>query len=305
MAITKVVLQGANGNVGKAVLAKLIEAGDFQITAITRKGNGASVQTASNVTVKEVDFADKSGLIDVLRGQDAVVSTGSVEPSNTKVYLDLAAAAAEAGVRRYIPSDFGSDYQNPRVAALPPFAPKKEVENLLKKLVAEHRDFSYTSIITGGFLDLLLDWRFFATPETKTSEYWDDGNHVFSLTRLPVVGQAVVQVLRHEEETKNQAIYIQDGPITQRGFVEALGGPEGWTITQRKTLEVEQESYAALKSGDHSKIMPAIFDLIRVSIFDPAVPNDFTDRSWNKRLGIPEYSTEQVKDLIRQHVSKA
>ncbi|KAJ1552168.1 hypothetical protein HK405_012382, partial [Cladochytrium tenue] len=119
MPITKVALAGASGQVGAAVLTKLLAAG-FQVTALTRAAG--RVQARPGVTEVVVDFGDRAALAAALAGHHAVVATTAGQSAEAQILL--ADAAADAGVTRFVPSDFGSDLDDPESRALPVFADK-------------------------------------------------------------------------------------------------------------------------------------------------------------------------------------
>ncbi len=67
--------------------------------------------------------------------------------------LLLIDAAVEAGVRRFIPSEFGSDSTNPKAAALPVFRSKIAAQKALaERAAASTSGFTYTLVITGPLL---------------------------------------------------------------------------------------------------------------------------------------------------------
>lgn len=113
-----------------------------------------------------------------------------------------------AGVKRFLPSDFGCDLSNPKVAALPVYKLKVITHNKIKEAAA-NPDFTYTLVCNNAFLDwgleknILLNWK-----EDK-SKLFDGGNNVFSTSTLDSVGQAVVGALTHPGETKNRFVYVK------------------------------------------------------------------------------------------------
>lgn len=70
-------------------------------------------RSTSNPTVPEgtrlikVDYNDHAELVKALKGQDALVSCLGPLTIADKIQKPLFAAAAEAGVKRILPSDFG------------------------------------------------------------------------------------------------------------------------------------------------------------------------------------------------------
>ena len=69
--IMKVALIGASGQGGSRLLAELTRRG-HQVTAIAR--NPEKITAGPAVTAKKGDVFDKAGLVQLLRGHDAVVS---------------------------------------------------------------------------------------------------------------------------------------------------------------------------------------------------------------------------------------
>lgn len=93
------------------------------------------------------NFESFDSLKSAFQGQDAVVSlvASSVLASQTQ----LIDAAIAAGVKRYIPSEFGSNTLDPRVLeAVPIFQGKVDVRDYLK---SKEKEISRTIIITGPF----------------------------------------------------------------------------------------------------------------------------------------------------------
>lgn len=76
-------------------------------------------------------------------------------------------AAVEAGVKRFIPSEFGSDLDNPKSAGLAVFAGKVVVRKQLEQLAAQGR-ITWSAITPGAF----LDWGLFL-PILQKGTCWD------------------------------------------------------------------------------------------------------------------------------------
>ena len=89
----------------------------------------------------------------MLKSQDAVISTVGDTPGAVAAQKNLIEASIATGVKRFIPSEFGSDTMNAKVRSLPFFADKLKHQDLLERAAAEHEGFSYSIMITGPFLD--------------------------------------------------------------------------------------------------------------------------------------------------------
>lgn len=99
------------------------------------------------------DYPDAS-LLAAFKGQDAVISTiATVSIPLQKRIID---AAVKAGVRRFVPSEFGSDTGNAKAMALLPqyFKGKEETVEYLKEVCKENPGFAWTAFVTGPFFEL-------------------------------------------------------------------------------------------------------------------------------------------------------
>lgn len=117
------------------------------MSALSREGSNSTLPDGVN-SIK-TDYTHDS-LVKALKGQDAVVSAiaGSAIPEQIKI-VD---AAIEAGVRRFIPSDYGSETQNKHSHTRVPFyALKYQVAEHLK---ANQDKIEWTNFTTGPLLDM-------------------------------------------------------------------------------------------------------------------------------------------------------
>lgn len=79
-----VVLIGASGFVGNALLNELLERG-HRVTAIVRHASKIKAESA-NLEVREINVEDASAMIEAMRGHDAVISAYNPGWSNPDMY---------------------------------------------------------------------------------------------------------------------------------------------------------------------------------------------------------------------------
>jgi hypothetical protein len=91
----KVALIGASGQAGSLILAELVRRG-HQVTAIAR--HPEKIAASAGVTAKKGDVFDKAGLVALLRGHDAVISSVRFSASDPEILIE---AVRESGVKRY------------------------------------------------------------------------------------------------------------------------------------------------------------------------------------------------------------
>lgn len=270
------------------------------MTALTRKGGSRNF--LAGVSAVEVDYESLDSLVGALKGQDAVVST--LNDALVPAQLKLVEAASQAGVKRYIPSEFGCDTQNPKTAALPVFSGGKVVVQKALKEKAEAGSLSYTFIVNGPFLDWGLMVGFIIDPKKKQATLYDGGDRVFSATTLSDVGKAVAGVLRKPAETKNRAVYVQSTATSLKALVAASkkvsGQSEGWTEKVVTVDDLQAEAYAELKKENPD---PSIFAVkfIQVGIFGEGYGAHFKKLD-NELLGVKELSPEELEAMVARYV---
>ncbi|KAL8377130.1 hypothetical protein RB595_008007 [Gaeumannomyces hyphopodioides] len=299
-AYNRVAIVGASGSLGVVVLKELISAG-FEVTAIVRTAGKLPADLAGKFTERTVDLASQAALADALRGHDVLVSAVGA-PAFAWQASTLLPAAIAAGVRRVLPSEFGCDLRQPAVRACAAFADQVVAEDLLAAEAA--RDGGATTSYTFVYCNLFLDWCLrighVGNLTAKTADLYDGGSHRVSFACLSTVAEAVVAVLRHPDETENKHVYVHDGSIRQRDFVAALkdaAGPEGWTVTEQGTAAMKAKSDKALSEGVFE---PWVFmGHILFAAWAESNKPGYEDRSWNKVLGLKEYSEGEMKGLVK------
>lgn len=298
--ITKVALAGATGNLGPAILDQLLVAG-FQVTALTRANNGGAARSfPAAVKVAPVDYDSLDSLVSALRGQDAVVST--LASAALAKQLLLVDAAAQAGVKRFIPSDFGSDTVNPKSAALPAYGDKVAVQKALQEKAAQPGGMTYTIVLNGPFLDWGVQVGFVLGIGRRHVTLYDGGDRVFSTTTLPTIGRAVAGVLRKPEETKNRPVYVHDTATTLRALYEkgkkATPG-ETWTEEVVSIDDELAEGWAELKKErpDPGKF---VMKFIHAAIWGEGYGAHF-EKTDNELLGIKELTDDEVQAIIGRY----
>ena len=148
--IKKVVLAGAGGNVGPHIFNALYSTG-FLISILQRATSKPNTFLPADVTTIITDFSPAS-LLAAFRDKDAVVSCVGVD--GVPLQTAMIDAAEEAGVKRFIPSEFG---WAPDREILPELAarlkPKKDVLKYLVEKCESSRSFSWSAVAAGPFLD--------------------------------------------------------------------------------------------------------------------------------------------------------
>ncbi|KAF5502530.1 hypothetical protein CGCA056_v014143 [Colletotrichum aenigma] len=139
----------ATGNLGPAILTALRSSKRFDVTVLKR--TGSSHQFPADVTVKYVDYDNPALLAEAVRGQDAVLSTLSVFGSDAQEALVDPSVAS--GVKRFLPLEFGSSTENPKVQTIPIFSAKLQLQEYLRAKAQSSPAFTCSLLFCGPFLD--------------------------------------------------------------------------------------------------------------------------------------------------------
>ncbi|KIY53801.1 NAD(P)-binding protein, partial [Fistulina hepatica ATCC 64428] len=244
--LKNVILIGGAGNLGKTVLTALTNSGQFNVSVLSRESSTATFP--EGIAVYKTDYTPAS-LAVALKGQDAIVSAIGAQGLGD-LQIALIDAAISAGVKRFIPSEYGCDLAHPKtVPMVPMFGEKKRVSDYLK---SKQDKIEWTVLSTGLFADWLIHGgRFTIDLKESTATIWDEGTTPFATTTLRDIGTAIVGILTHPAETANKDIYIASAIPNQNELVAVLEKKQGkiWTKKHVKLQEQLDKANAALAKG--------------------------------------------------------
>lgn len=167
-----ILVAGATGNLGQKICRELIKR-NVPVRAIVRDGSNQEKINAlekMGVDIFKVDLSNEQELIGACSGVSCIVSAvAGLHDVIVDAQTALLNAAIAAGVPRFIPSDFSSDF------TLMPFGENRNFD--LRKVFHEKLDQSKiqaTAIFNGAFADILrYNTPLFNVPQ-KTIAYYDD-----------------------------------------------------------------------------------------------------------------------------------
>jgi hypothetical protein len=254
--------------------------------------------SSENVKVITTDYSPTS-LALAFSGQDAVLSLLSLSAISQQ--YTLVEAAVKAGVKRFLPSEFGTDNSSASVLAIvPPFRVRTELIDTLKAKQAAGSPIEWTAVVTGMFLDWGLRTGFLdLNVEQRTAELWDDGDVPFTATNLTVVARTVVKLLSDAaayEASRNAYIYTGSVTTTQK---ELLAATEKATNAKFKVTRIESqkliaESTTKLASGDLAAMIPLVKAVAFARFHGEALTDLRKFGLFNEKFGIKDDSTEEI-----------
>ncbi|KAJ9614599.1 hypothetical protein H2200_002736 [Cladophialophora chaetospira] len=292
--IKSVAIAGASGTLGVHVVKALTSA-NFQVKVLTRSKKPGAFD--ASVDVVEVDFTSVESLTAALKGVDAVVSTvAGTAIDSQNVLID---AAAIAGVKRFIPSEYGSVTTNPEVEKFPVYAPSFKIKHYLQEKVNAGQ-LTWTVLACGAFLEFvfmggLLDFA------GRKAELLDEGDNRFSSTSLPNVGKAIAGILKNPDVTQNRVVRVSEVILTQNQLLKIAQRlkPEGkWEISKLPASALLEEGLDALSAGDFS--FPVIMKIIKGTALAGDKYGAAYDENDNELLGVKELTEEYLKKLVSE-----
>lgn len=292
--ITKVIVLGATGNTGVYIVDALLDAG-CQVSALTRQTSVKSLPSKVNVITS--DYTHDS-LVKAFTGQDAIVST--IATFSTQDQIKMIDAAIAAGVKRFVPSEYGIDTSDTALQEhLPPVKGKQDtVEYLQSK---ESAGLSWTALIVGCYFDWALKTlpgMFGYNVGKRKVTLYDGGTAKYEATNLPQIGRAVAAILK-SEETKNRYVYVNSFTISQKEVLAALEKVTGskFEVSDGTREGLKKSGLERMEAGDMSGVVEAI----SAQIFNLNGVNNYSSTKdlWNDKLGLP---MESLEDTLREVV---
>lgn len=300
MAIKNVALVGASGNLGGPILKALVSSGSFRVTVLQRASSKSTPATDPSVRVVKVD--DDLGfesLKAALQGADAAIACFPLR--DTSQHLRLADAAAAAGVKRFIPADYGSCDSSTKQAQelVPLFLNKARVQERLEEHAAQHPSFTWTSLVGGHFFDWGLKENFLHFDlASRTAEILDDGTYRSSTSTLARLADAVVRVLQDESIGRNKVLFLQSFCVSQLDVLAALEKATGekWKVNWHDSGAFIKENKAKADAGEKGAISNLVFALGAI------------DGDWEKRPGFAMealgFENEDLAEVVNRVVSE-
>jgi len=178
----QILLAGATGDLGGRIAKALISKG-AKVKAIVRadrKKEAVNILKTGGVEIIELDINDHAALVQAFKGATCIVSAfAGLRDVIVDGQLKLLAGAVEAGVPRFIPSDYSTDF-----TALPDgenrnFDLRKEFAAELNKAM-----ITPTSIFNGGFAELLTYNIPLLDHKNKTISYWEKPDWKIDFTTM-------------------------------------------------------------------------------------------------------------------------
>lgn len=271
--MVKVAVAGGSGQVSREIIDALLLSRKHEITVLSRK-KAPTTHTTPEVHWQTVDYNDKSGLVNALRGTHTLLSfVQTLSDPDQKSQKNLIDAAIAAGVKRFAPSEYGSK----TTVDMPWQHGKEEIRNYLEEVNKKGDILEYTLFQPGLLLDYL------AYPY-KTAKHVDPLQTVFDFQN-----KRAILVDGHEGAIMTLTTVADLAAIVARaidyeGTWPRDGGIRGNRVTFSQLLEIGQRV-----RGD--------FSVDKVKVEDLEAGNLKT--SWNIEAVHQAVSNDQATALLK------
>lgn len=218
-----IIIAGATGQLGQRIAVHLLQS-KHHVVALIRKGSNsktASFLEKQGVVLHEVDFNDSSQLTKACTGAHCIVSAlNGLEDVIIGLQTNLLHAAIDAGVTRFIPSDYCIDYTK---------LPDGSNRNLdLRRKFNEQLDktpIEATSILNGMFTDLLSGEAPLILFGLKRVIYWGDANQNLDFTTLENTAEYTARAA--VDEATPRYLRIAGDVVNAEGLKDAVTAATG------------------------------------------------------------------------------
>ncbi|HEY0059145.1 MAG TPA: NmrA family NAD(P)-binding protein [Flavisolibacter sp.] len=177
-----IILAGASGELGRKIAGYLIQNG-ARVKALVRSTTSTAAIDAlksKGIQVVVTDYQNVQQLAEICAGSNCVVSALSgLEDVIIDTQKRLLQAAIDAGVPRFIPSDYSIDYTK--------LEPGTNRNLDLRRTFNQHLDntsIAATSLLNGMFTDLLKGQAPIILYSLKRVVYWGDADQPLDFTTL-------------------------------------------------------------------------------------------------------------------------
>ncbi|GAA4667948.1 NmrA family NAD(P)-binding protein [Frondihabitans cladoniiphilus] len=215
---TTVLVAGATGDLGQRIVRELLDL-DTRLRVLTRPGSSAAADLfggEERIEVVTAAYTSSRELVEAVAGVDVVVSAVSgTRPVIVDAQRALLAAAVQAGVPRFIPSDYSSDYRSIARGSNRNFELRREFA-----ADVDAADIRATSILGGAFADMLTGEAPVILFDRHRVLYWSSPDQVLDFTTKDDVAR--VTALVAVDEGAPRVVEIAGDRVTARDLAASM-----------------------------------------------------------------------------------
>ena len=210
---TTVLVAGATGDLGSRIVSALLDH-DVHVRALTRGSSSADLD--DRVEVVTAAYDDLEALRRALDGVEVVVSSVS---GTRGVIVDaqraLLAAAVDAGVQRFVPSDYAADYRSITPGSNRNFELRREFAAEL-----DAAPIRATSVLNGAFTDMLTGQAPMILFDRQRVLFWSSADQVLDFTTKDDVARVTALVAL--DPAAPRVVEVAGDRVTARSVADTM-----------------------------------------------------------------------------------
>ncbi|TCK64513.1 NmrA family NAD(P)-binding protein [Curtobacterium sp. PhB136] len=210
---TTVLVAGATGDLGSRIVSALLDH-DVHVRALTRGSSSADLD--DRVEVVTAAYDDPEALRRALDGVEVVVSAVS---GTRGVVVDaqraLLAAAVDAGVQRFVPSDYAADYRSITPGSNRNFELRREFAADL-----DAAPIRATSVLNGAFTDMLTGQAPMILFDRQRVLFWSSADQVLDFTTKDDVARVTALVAL--DPAAPRVVEVAGDRVTARSVADTM-----------------------------------------------------------------------------------
>ncbi|KAI0228762.1 hypothetical protein L0F63_005325 [Massospora cicadina] len=261
-----VAIVGGTGCLGQRLTREFLNSGKFEVKVLTRPESKATEMLEEfrkmGAQIVKVDYSDHHNLKAALQTTQVLISAlGFYDLYENQARF--VSAAKEAGVVRFIPSEFGINVEGKNSEF---FLPKVKTREMVKASGLE-----YTFYCTGFFMDHLLSPMMGIDLANAKATIVGRGETKLSVTAMVDVAKFVVNTINHPN-SKNSSLYISGEDTTLMDAINDVGLVKDVKFkVEHIPLEVIRGNFAQKRGMDK------FLDFLRMEIEMGSILNERND----------------------------
>lgn len=249
-----VAVVGGTGDLGSLIVKELLKKTNVQVRLLVRPESSGKVVGWEQQGVEIVEGAlgkeDGQSLVQLCQGATTVISAVQGGPEIImEGQTQLLLAAKEAGVKRFIPSDFSLDMFTVDLGQIDTSDMRRAFADTAEK---ERGDMEVVHILNGGFLDrkVLFGFINIINVEEQKAYVWGDGNQAIDYTTYADTAKYTAEVAV-DETTIPSVFRVAGNSLSFYEMVEAYEAETGRKLEVVKlgSLKDLDAKIEALKKG--------------------------------------------------------
>lgn len=215
---TTILIAGSTGDLGGRIARALVHEG-ADVRALIRRGTSLAKTVPLEqlgIQLVEVDYNNTAEMKEACTGVSCVVSALSgLAEVIVETQTLLLKAALEAGVPRFIPSDYSMDYNHLPVGSNRNLDLRRDF-----KVRLDQTPIKATSILNGAFADMLTGMAPIVLFSYKRILYWDDADQPMDFTTKDNVATFTAKVALDSESPRY--VHIAGDQISARQLAQLM-----------------------------------------------------------------------------------